>query len=153
MALRDNFFKNASNSDLMVIAINVIKRDGRAEPFMPQKIVTCCVKAGVPRELAEKIAEEVSKRIYVNIPTYRIRKLVSKWLRRYDPASARAYESYEIKGEVPPPPKPPALHRHRPKARLQPAYAGKPRFQPSGRKIAKSRLMKKKTGKGRPPTS
>lgn len=75
--------------------MNVLKRDGRLEPFQQQKIINSCILAELQKELAKQIAEEVSKKIYINMPTKKIRALVIKQLKKYDKTAAKRYESYE----------------------------------------------------------
>lgn len=43
--------------------ILVVKRDGRQEEFIPEKIVVSCIKAGAPPDIARKIAKIVEGRI------------------------------------------------------------------------------------------
>lgn len=74
---------------------NVEKRGGRLEMFQSEKIVRCCIAAGVPEKEAKKIAEEVGAHLYMNIPTNEIRKMVIKKLRKIDKKAAAAYERYE----------------------------------------------------------
>lgn len=79
----------------MIIMHNVEKRGGRLELFDAEKIVRCCVAAGVPEKEARKVAEEVSRHLYINIRTNEIRKMVIKKLGRIDRKAAAAYERYE----------------------------------------------------------
>lgn len=76
-------------------AVNVIKRDKSTEAFQPQKIVNTCVKAGLKPELALKVAEEVSTKVYANIPTHEIKKFVLKEMEKHEPEAAKKYKSYE----------------------------------------------------------
>ncbi|MEM4678262.1 MAG: ATP cone domain-containing protein, partial [Acidilobaceae archaeon] len=46
-----------------VTKITVLKRDGRQEEFIPEKIVVSCIKAGAPPDVARKIAKIVEARI------------------------------------------------------------------------------------------
>ncbi|MFN3803453.1 MAG: ATP cone domain-containing protein [Pyrobaculum sp.] len=39
--------------------VKVIKRDGREEEFIPEKIVVSILKAGAPAEVARKIAKKI----------------------------------------------------------------------------------------------
>lgn len=78
-----------------MISINVIKRDKSTEAFQPRKIVNTCVKAGLKPELALEVAEEVSKKVYQNIPSYGVKKLVIKVLEKRDPDAAKKYREYE----------------------------------------------------------
>jgi len=43
--------------------IVVIKRDGREEEFIPEKIVVSCLKSGAPVNIARKIAKIVEGRL------------------------------------------------------------------------------------------
>ncbi len=74
---------------------NVEKRGGRLEMFDPEKIARCCIAAGVPEKEAKKVADEVGKNLYLNIPTSEIRKMIIKKLRKIDRKAASAYEHYE----------------------------------------------------------
>lgn len=76
-------------------AVNVVKRDKSTEAFQPQKIVNTCIKAGIKPELALKIAEDVSTKVYPNIPTYEIKKFVAKEMEKHEPDSAKKYRTYE----------------------------------------------------------
>jgi len=76
-------------------AVNVIKRDKSTEAFQPQKIVNACVKAGMKPDVALKVAEEVSTKVYANIPTHELKKLVLKEIEKHEPESAKKYKAYE----------------------------------------------------------
>ncbi len=78
-----------------MIMYNVVKKDGRLEMFQPEKIVKCCIAAGVPEKEAKKVAEEVGRHLYMNIPTNEIRKMIIKKLGKIDKKAAAAYERYE----------------------------------------------------------
>jgi len=43
--------------------ITVVKRDGRKEEFIPEKIVVSCLKAGATPEAARKIAKIIEGRL------------------------------------------------------------------------------------------
>jgi len=79
----------------MPISANVIKRDGRVEPFIAEKIAISCTNAGLKPDLAHSIAIEMSRKVYPNMPTTEIRKLVSKWIGKHDTKAAKAYLKYE----------------------------------------------------------
>lgn len=74
---------------------NVLKRGGKLEMFDAEKIVKSCVAAGVQGKEAKKVAEEVSRHLYFNIPSNEIRKMVIKKLGKIDKKAAAAYEQYE----------------------------------------------------------
>ncbi len=44
----------------------VLKRDGRREPFVPEKLVVSAMKSGAPPEIARKIALIVTARLLEN---------------------------------------------------------------------------------------
>lgn len=69
----------------------VRKADGSLEEFNQQKIINTCLRAGVTEDEAEKIAGEVSKKIYDGIPTNRVLKLVLSYLDRYDKTASAIY--------------------------------------------------------------
>lgn len=128
---------------IMPIATNVIKRDGRVESFIPEKIAISCTRAGLKPDIAYMISVEVSKKVYQNMPTTEIRKLVAKWIEKYDKNAAKAYLKYgerewswQTTEE--------SVHRSKPQRRKQSEFGGKRRAKPS-------RLGKKKIGAGRPP--
>ena len=127
----------------MPIAANVVKRDGRVEAFIPEKIAISCVRAGLKPDIAHAISIEVSKKVYPNMPTNEIRKLVAKWIEKYDKAAAKAYLDYGERTWSRPSSEP-VIHRHRPARRKQAEFGGKKRAKVS-------RLGKKKSGAGRPP--
>jgi len=74
--------------------ISVVKRDGRLEDFQSDKIVNGCVRAGAPKETAEKIAGEIQQRAYDRIPTSELGRMVMDKLRAANPAAAKAFEKY-----------------------------------------------------------
>jgi 2-phosphoglycerate kinase len=125
----------------MPIAANVIKRDGRVEAFIPEKIAISCVRAGIKPDVAHAISTEVSRKVYPNMPTTEIRKLVAKWIEKYDKAKAKAYLSYGERVWSRPISEP-VIHKHKPSRRKQTEFSGK-------RRTKASRLGKKKMGVGR----
>ena len=54
----------------------VIKKDGRKEPFVKEKIVISAVKTGAPAGVAWGIADKIEKHPKVEIKTIWIRKQV-----------------------------------------------------------------------------
>lgn len=127
---------------IMSIAANVVKRDGRVEAFIPEKIAISCVRAGLKPDIAHAISVEVSKKVYPNMPTGEIRKLVAKWIEKYDKAAAKAYLDYGERTWSRPPAEP-DIHRHKPARRRQAAFGGK--------KLNKPSRLGRKAGAGRPP--
>lgn len=116
-----------------MIAVNVVKKRNKVEAFQPQKIINSCVAAGVSEEMAKKVADEVSRKAYPNIPTEIIRRYVYNALRQIDKRAASAYKSYEqAKGR--PEEKKPHRHRSKPGKVRQFELSGKKMQEPSGRK-------------------
>ncbi|RLE62883.1 MAG: ATP-binding protein [Thermoprotei archaeon] len=80
----------------------VLKRDGREEDFIKEKIVISCYKAGAPIDTAREIAEEVGRRVRERITTDQIREIVLKELEKRNPEWRGNYEFYDalVKGRV-----------------------------------------------------
>ena len=79
------------------MVLYIVKKNGELEAFRPEKIVSSCMKAGASKEMAEKIAEEVSTIAYVQIPTGEIRAAVIELLKRFDPKAAKRYTEFKKK--------------------------------------------------------
>ncbi|MEM2142664.1 MAG: ATP cone domain-containing protein [Candidatus Thorarchaeota archaeon] len=62
--------------------MQVRKRDGSIEAFMPEKIVVSIVKSGAPYETAREIAATISERTEAQLDTSVIRELVLDQLKR-----------------------------------------------------------------------
>ncbi|NHJ14369.1 MAG: ATPase [Candidatus Thorarchaeota archaeon] len=76
--------------------MEVRKRDGSIELFMPEKVVVSAVKSGAPYNTAKEIASSLSKRSEKVIESKEIRKHVLSELRsRNAAAAADAWESYD----------------------------------------------------------
>ncbi len=58
----------------------VIKRDGRREPFIYEKIVMSCLKAGAPPEIARKIATKIFAKIIMEERKEVTAKELTKWI-------------------------------------------------------------------------
>ncbi|HDI75539.1 MAG: ATP-binding protein [Thermoprotei archaeon] len=82
--------------------VKIVKRDGRVEDFVKEKIVVSCYKAGAPLDVAREIADEVEKKIHEGMSTDEIRELVLKELERRNPEWRGNFELYDIlvKGRV-----------------------------------------------------
>ncbi len=121
----------------MPMSANVIKRDGRVEAYIPEKIAISCMRAGLKADISYEISKEVSKKIYQNMPTNEIRKLVAKYIGEYDKAAAKKYLTY---GERNPSQQPSERKFHRYKSNIE------KQDKLSGRPIKRrSRLGKKKS--------
>ena len=58
------------------MAIQVVKKDGKTEPFQRQKIVNACTAVGAPADVAAGIADEIEKSARDQIPSSEIRTMV-----------------------------------------------------------------------------
>lgn len=74
---------------------NVIKKDGRIEPFIKEKIVISAVKTGADVKIAREIAEKVEKHPEENIRTSFIRQYVLKELEKHNPDWPKRWYSYD----------------------------------------------------------
>ncbi|PNX53026.1 MAG: ATPase [Thermoplasmata archaeon M9B2D] len=74
---------------------NVIKKDGRIEPFIKEKIVVSAVKTGVTVTIAREIAENIEKKPEENIRTSWIRQYVLKELTKHNPDWSKRWYDYD----------------------------------------------------------
>ena len=63
----------------------VIKKNGKKEPFIKEKIIVSAVKAGAPVEIARKIADKIEKHHEESIKTIWVRKKVLDELEYHNP--------------------------------------------------------------------
>ncbi len=76
--------------------MEVRKRAGTTEIFMPEKIVVSAVKSGCPYEVAREIASTLESRSESSITTSEIREFVLSEMRaRGATSAAESWESYE----------------------------------------------------------
>ncbi len=75
----------------------VLKGNGEREEFNKGKVVVSCMRAGAPRELAERIAEKVERKLYNGIPTKKIMSMVKQELKKYD---FKSYIKYPLKDAI-----------------------------------------------------
>ncbi|GAG54284.1 unnamed protein product [marine sediment metagenome] len=73
----------------------VIKKDGRKEPFIKEKIVVSAVKSGASVEVARDIAEKIEEHPKDEIKTLWIRKQVSDELKLHNPDWLKRWYSYD----------------------------------------------------------
>jgi transcriptional regulator NrdR family protein len=73
----------------------VIKKDGRKEPFIKEKIVVSTVKTGAPIELARDIADKIEKHPEGEIKTLWIRKHIHDELKLHNPDWPKRFISYD----------------------------------------------------------
>lgn len=75
--------------------ITVKKRDGRTEPFVPEKIVVSMVKTGAPAEYARTIAQDIAKTASRGITTGEIKTKVLSMLRAENPSWEKIWAVYD----------------------------------------------------------
>ncbi|HDS59423.1 MAG TPA: ATPase [Thermoplasmatales archaeon] len=73
----------------------VIKKDGREEEFIPEKIVVSAVKSGAPPELAREIAREIQATRQETMESKEIRERVLEKLRAVNPVYEHNWRSYD----------------------------------------------------------
>ena len=67
------------------MAIQVVKKDGKTEPFQRQKIVKSCASVGAPADVAASIADEIEGSARDQMPTSEIRAKVLDRLGKVKP--------------------------------------------------------------------
>jgi 2-phosphoglycerate kinase len=78
--------------------MQIKKKDGSLEPYMPEKVVVAAVKAGAPYQTARDIAASLSTRTESVMTTSDVRKYVLSELRSKGAAkSADSWEAYDSK--------------------------------------------------------
>ncbi len=73
----------------------VIKRDGRQESFIKEKIIVSALKTGAPIKIARDIAEKIEKNPKDEIKTSEIRKNVLDQLKVHNPDWPKRWYSYD----------------------------------------------------------
>ena len=73
----------------------VIKKDGRREPFIREKIVVSVVKSGAPVEIARKIADKIERHPDETIKTQWVRKQVLDELSYHNPDWPKRWYSFD----------------------------------------------------------
>ena len=73
----------------------VIKRDGKKETFIKEKIVVSAVKTGAPIDIARSIADKIEKHPEEEIRTAWIRKHILDDLKLYNPDWPKRWYSYD----------------------------------------------------------
>jgi transcriptional regulator NrdR family protein len=78
--------------------MDVKKKTGKTEPFMPEKVVVSLVKAGAPYDVAKQIAQSLSSRSVSTMKSSEIREYVLSQLKSKGLTSVVAHwESYDKK--------------------------------------------------------
>lgn len=81
--------------------MDVKKKTGKTEPFMPEKVVVSIVKAGAPYEVAKQIAQSLSAKPASSMKSSEIRDYIFKELKTKGYTSVVAHwESYDKKKPV-----------------------------------------------------
>lgn len=65
--------------------VDVVKLDGRREPFVREKVTVSAMKAGAPPEEARMIGEAIERVAYDGMPSGEIRQRVLEQLRDRNP--------------------------------------------------------------------
>lgn len=77
------------------MAVQVVKKDGKTEPFQRQKVVKSCTSAGAPADVAASIADEIEKSAHEQMPSNEIRKMVLERLGKIRQDWANNWIKYE----------------------------------------------------------
>jgi transcriptional regulator NrdR family protein len=78
--------------------MDVKKKTGKTESFMPEKVVVSLVKAGAPYDVAKQIAQSLSSRSVSTMKSSEIREYVLSQLKSKGLTSVVAHwESYDKK--------------------------------------------------------
>jgi transcriptional repressor NrdR len=75
--------------------VDVTKRDGRREPFVPEKIVVSAMKAGAPPDNARSIAQNIERDMQEGMKTDEIRRRVLEQLRAENPSWEQHWLMYD----------------------------------------------------------
>jgi transcriptional regulator NrdR family protein len=73
----------------------VIKKNGKKEPFIKEKIIVSAVKVGAPVAIARKIADKIEEHPEESIKTIWVRKKVLDELEYHNPDWPKRWLSYD----------------------------------------------------------
>jgi transcriptional regulator NrdR family protein len=73
----------------------VIKKDGKTEPFIKEKIVISAIKTGAPVDVARNIADKIETHPDEDIKTAWIRKKVLDELHLHNPEWPKRWYNYD----------------------------------------------------------
>ena len=73
----------------------VVKKDGREEEFIPEKIIVAIVKGGAPPDLARDIARNIEQSEQQTIESKEIRERVLEKLRAANPVYEHNWRSHD----------------------------------------------------------
>jgi hypothetical protein len=75
----------------MAKPINIIKANGKIEPFDERKVIGSLIRAGASSGLAQKIVDRIKPSLYQNIPSFQIYDAVMKILKKEQRPLAEKY--------------------------------------------------------------
>ena len=78
-----------------VMPKSVIKKDGRKESFIKEKIVVSAIKTGAPIKIARDIADKIEKHPEDEIKTSDIKKSVIDNLKLHNPDLPKRWYNYD----------------------------------------------------------
>jgi transcriptional repressor NrdR len=78
------------------VMLMVKKRDGRKEPFVPEKIVVSAIKSGAPPDIARAITGDIERLAKEGITTQEIKIKVLAGLKSKNPEWERNWLVYDI---------------------------------------------------------
>jgi transcriptional regulator NrdR family protein len=76
--------------------VMVKKRDGRKEPFVPEKIVVSMIKTGAPSDYARTIAQDIERGARDGITTQEIKTKILGMLKAKNPEWERNWTVYDL---------------------------------------------------------
>jgi len=80
---------------VVYIPKTVIKKDGRKEPFIKEKVIVSAVKTGAPIEVARSIADKIEQHPHDDIKTSWVRKHVLDELKLHNPDWPKRWLNYD----------------------------------------------------------
>ena len=80
---------------MIIMAKKVIKRDGRKEDFIKEKIIVSAVKTGAPVDVARQIADKIERHPENEVKTSWIRKHVLGELKVHNPDWPKRWFNYD----------------------------------------------------------
>lgn len=78
--------------------VQVIKADHSKEQFSEEKVLASIKRAGVPKQLQEKVLQEIKAKLYENIPTFEIYQTIIDALSKSEQPYSRA--KYSLKQAI-----------------------------------------------------
>lgn len=70
----------------MLQMMRVTKADGSIQPYDRRKVLSTCLKLGADRALAEGVVNRVERHLYDGIPTKKILRMLSRYLKQHQPS-------------------------------------------------------------------